>query len=530
MSTPPPASTAPGSIVDQLGAQLWSLRDDVLIEGSPRNGSITLCGRWGDVVIHRPGAVLYEALRRMRLGPVSLANVLDRPPSPGESATAEWAQLFLALDRLQHLIVRSLPAGDGEQALLSVEPLSDQARFDPKPIAPDRAVRLSVFAHLSTDGDMLRVDSPLALHRVLLHRPEAAHVVTRLSQAQRVADVAAAVRLPGQLTAAAVSYLVAAGVAALGEPDDTSAARPRFAEDHDPALRLWSRSDLSFHANSTSGRNDYDFGATYPFGEGPCPEPAVKPAPDGPRTRLYRPALDELLATDPPLTAVLESRRSVRRFSREPPTVRDVGELFYRAVRIRELLVPAGSRPEQAIAVDRPFPSGGALGELEFYLTVAACRGLDGGTYAYDAYRHELVRLAEPPHSTERLLGRARQAAGLEEDPPLLISVTARFGRVFWRYSGLGYALVIKHVGVVMQTLYLVSTAMGLGGCAIGSVDIEESSRILGTDWLAESAVGAFVLGRPAEAVEADEAGSVVRHPVNDADWKQQAALALLPV
>ena len=53
--------------------------------------------------------------------------------------------------------------------------------------------------------------------------------------------------------------------------------------------------------------------------------------------------------------------------------------------------------------------------------------------------------------------------------PQILITIAARFGRVSWKYSSLAYALILKDVGVLTQTLYLMATDMGLGGCAIGS-------------------------------------------------------------
>ena len=57
--------------------------------------------------------------------------------------------------------------------------------------------------------------------------------------------------------------------------------------------------------------------------------------------------------------------------------------------------------------------------------------------------------------------------------PQIVITIAARFGRVSWKYSSLAYALILKDVGVLIQTLYLMATDMGLGGCAIGSTNID---------------------------------------------------------
>jgi SagB-type dehydrogenase family enzyme len=64
----------------------------------------------------------------------------------------------------------------------------------------------------------------------------------------------------------------------------------------------------------------------------------------------------------------------------------------------------------------------------------------------------------------------------------------------------MAYSTVLKDVGVLMQTMYLVATAMGLSPCAIGCGDAEKSARLLGTRFEAESSVGEFLLGGPPAA------------------------------
>ena len=61
--------------------------------------------------------------------------------------------------------------------------------------------------------------------------------------------------------------------------------------------------------------------------------------------------------------------------------------------------------------------------------------------------------------------------------PQVLITIAARFDRISWKYSSIAYSLILKDVGVLMQTLYLMATDMGLGGCAIGNNNIDLSPR-----------------------------------------------------
>jgi len=93
-------------------------------------------------------------------------------------------------------------------------------------------------------------------------------------------------------------------------------------------------------------------------------------------------------------------------------------------------------------------------------------------------------------------------AAGFAMDasgpPQILLTIAARFGRVSWKYSSIAYSLILKDVGVLIQTLYLAATGMGLGGCAIGTNNIELFAKMTGIEFHVEGPVGQFALGRGA--------------------------------
>ena len=94
------------------------------------------------------------------------------------------------------------------------------------------------------------------------------------------------------------------------------------------------------------------------------------------------------------------------------------------------------------------------------------------------------------------LLMGAESAMGTTTAPQVLIIVTARFGRISWKYSSIAYALILKDVGVLIQTFYLMATDIGLGGCAIGTVNIELFSKMTGIEFHVEGPVGQFAIGR----------------------------------
>jgi SagB-type dehydrogenase family enzyme len=96
------------------------------------------------------------------------------------------------------------------------------------------------------------------------------------------------------------------------------------------------------------------------------------------------------------------------------------------------------------------------------------------------------------------MLRHAQYAMNASALPQIVITITARFGRVGWKYSSLAYSLILKDVGVLMQTLYLMATDMGLGGCAIGSTNIDLFEKMTGIKFHIEGPVGVFALGRGA--------------------------------
>ncbi|MFI2035901.1 SagB family peptide dehydrogenase [Streptomyces bottropensis] len=524
MSAERPFSSAATTRSDRRCVALWSLREDVLVDMGGADGSVVLSGRWGESRLLRAGPLVREALRRMSLGPISLANVVAemaaegtvRPSSPGgrtAGAADEQAEILMLLHRLRHLVVRSLMLEDAEQPLLSVVPIVQSARYRPDTVDRDRPVRLSRFAFLRSEGEGFVLESPVSLYRVVVHGPEAAWVIGMLGRAHTVDEITAAVPLPAPAVAEIIAYLLGTGMllaservpaegdlpgrAGADEDGRGGGAVPTFAEDQDPALLSWGAVDLLFHSRSTLGRHDADFGATYPLADRLPPAPAVKPLPDGPRFLLPRPCLSEVAAGDPPLTTVVEERHSIRSYGSEPLTAAVLGEFLYRALRVRGLHEQPGEGRHAEGYTDRPYPSGGRAYELEFYLTVRDCAGIPSGTHYYAPLEHCLVHLGEgaTDAATVELLAEAQISAGLDAPPPVVITITSRIHRLSWKYSGLPYSLTLKHVGAVIQNLYLIGTAMGLASCALGSGDIELAARTTGTDWLTEPSVGGFALG-----------------------------------
>ena len=210
---------------------------------------------------------------------------------------------------------------------------------------------------------------------------------------------------------------------------------------------------------------------------------------------LITPDLEATAATDPSFTHVLEGRRSVREYGKKPITVEQLGELLYRSARVRRRIPRDPSDPESYEMSNRPYPSGGAAYDIEIYLTVRECDGLNKGLYHYDPEEHVLRRLPAENDMVDTLLHLAWVSAAQTVVPQVLVTLASRHQRLSWKYRSIGYSVTLRNAGVMYQTLYLVATAMGLAPCGLGSGDSRLFAAASGTDPLVESAVGEFMLG-----------------------------------
>jgi SagB-type dehydrogenase family enzyme len=470
---------------ESVSHRLCSLREDVLVEIDGHNGQLLLTTMWGDITISEPSVAVRDALERMSLGPVLVENIVPRQ-------RPERNRVERVLEMISGCVVHSLGHDDTLGPSLSVVPIARRAHFSLPKIERHRPIRLSTFAAMRAHAGELVIESPLARHRVVIHRPLAAQVTTMLTKASVIPAIAQVVNASDALVREIVTYLAAAGMVLVGVGD--SPATALFAEDHDPLLAPWTHHELLFHSRSRIGRHDNPLGFLPIEQQRVQVAPAVKPVPDGPRFPLYRPAIAELAELDPPLTEVIEANTHIRDFSAGEPTHSQLGELLFRAARVRESR-QGGTGDVGYIVTDRPYPSVANRYELDLYVSVDRCAGLPRGIYHYDPQDHCLTLINSSESDLAELLDLAMVAAGSPQRPPVLITMTARMARFACATGGIAYSTVLEHVGVLQQTLHLVATAMGLAPCALAFGDSEVANDAFSIDWPAEVSVGEIALG-----------------------------------
>lgn len=379
------------------------------------------------------------------------------------------------LDRLRGRGWLECVVGADDIAYYTLQP--DRASAAGQPVTPPDSVHLSRFAVIRRRDNQTVVESPRAWARIVLHDPGLAAVV--------VEPAIASPDIPGDIVARIRLDLVWAGLAV--SADDAHGA------DEDSGLAgLWSSEDLTFHRSSRGRDHRTPFGVTW-RGKQLMPSSPAQPPRKGPTVPF--PAASEERHHDDhhSFDAVLARRRSVRSFGERPVEFERLAEFLRRTCRSTDIGDHDGFE-----VMHRPYPSGGAIHELEVYPIVRDVEGLEPGIYHYDTHTHALEEVKRSKPAVEAATGEAAAAMGASSHPPVLFMITARFDRMFWKYEGLGYALILKNVGVLIQTMYLVGTDMGLGGCALGSVP-QAWDAIWPADPLAEDAVGAFTFGVPTD-------------------------------
>jgi SagB-type dehydrogenase family enzyme len=362
---------------------------------------------------------------------------------------------------------------------------------------------LSRFAYLRRRGSDLVLESPRSPALFRISDAKIAGAIAGLTTPQKISELRkekdfVGLALLGLLVECEILFKVGAKSDGLR------------LDEGDKNLVVWDFHDLLFHTHSTEGRQANPLGGRFPYVDKIAPPPAVRAPWGGTAIDLQG------FSSEPtsPFAALLRARHSAREFDDvKPITLAELARFLDNAARVQSKWTTAFDFGDGTVGpnldyTSRPYPSAGSAYELEIYLTVNACEGLARGLYHYDADRHALVPIETRTDALEAQLAAASFAMDTPGLPQILITVAARFNRIAWKYSAIAYSLVLKDVGVLLQTLYLTATDMGLGGCAIGTGNIDLFAKLTGQPFHVEGPVGQFALGRGlAEGSEAPPIG-----------------------
>ena len=418
--------------------------------------------------------------------------------SDGDSVDKEINLLVRRLAR-RGLLEYRLGNADDDKDRVVIEPQTPDYWPQTPALGDADVVVLSRFAYLRRRGNEMVLESPRAGALFRIYDPKIAAALVMLSTPQQIKQFRRQDGFPG---AELLALLVDCQILFKIDADGGDGLRP---SEGDGNLVLWDFHDLLFHTHSTAGRQANPLGGVYPYaGVMPAP-PAVRPRWPGKKIDLRKSETAPVEITSP-VAKLLRARHSTRDFDdQQPITLPELARFLDGAARVQSKWknrIDLGDGGPMVSYTTRPYPSGGSAYELELYLAVANCEGLARGFYHYDADRHALVPIDARTPELDAQLAAAEFAMDAPGVPQILITIAARFDRTAWKYSSIAYSLVLKDVGVLIQTLYLMATDMGLGGCAIGSINIDLFAKMTGLEFHVEGPVGQFALGRGQKAAD----------------------------
>jgi SagB-type dehydrogenase family enzyme len=388
----------------------------------------------------------------------------------GDNRTAADRAVRFYLERFAFGRLLSWRLADGNGTLATVTALS--ARYRPAlSQPPDGPLQLGRFAFLrSVDGKAV-LESGSVRARVDLADRGLAALVPLLTAPTRVEQRS-----------------LAEALWSLGFLESVEAGESE-------AARCWEFHDLLMHELSRGNRDVGVVGASYRFEKKFPSATAVKQTMQGERITLTRVDPSAIRRTSRSLDEVQACRRSLRRYGADPLSLNRLGEFLWRVCRT---IAHTESRRQDLIS--RPYPAGGSINELEFYVAVRRCSGLEPAVYHYDGHRHELIRLPESTRVAGKIVDRSATAMGLaavEPRPDATIVIASRLPRLAWKYQGMAYRASLMNAGVVFHLMYMVATDMGLAPCANGTGDSRLLETVTGIDPFEETAIAEFALGMP---------------------------------
>jgi len=165
-------------------------------------------------------------------------------------------------------------------------------------------------------------------------------------------------------------------------------------------------------------------------------------------------------------------RRSIRRFTDEPLTLREVSQLLWSA---------GGKTIDGVTGATRAFPSAGGLYPFEIYLVAGNVTGLADGIYRFGWRDHSLSLIKEGDFREELMVASLRQR--FVHQAPVSIVWVGDFAAIERAYRARGVERYISmDVGGAGQNVHLQAEALDLGTVIVGAFDDAAVQGILGTE------------------------------------------------
>lgn len=187
------------------------------------------------------------------------------------------------------------------------------------------------------------------------------------------------------------------------------------------------------------------------------------------------------------LVAAIRNRKSHRQFTPEPLTIEELSFLLWATQGVREIV--------SEYAVFRTVPSAGCRHALETYLCVINVEGLEDGIYRYLPVKNQLLVVSPGKNLAHKITKATLNQSFIGKAPVIFIWAAIPY-RMEWRYDVAAYKVIALDAGHVCQNLYLATSAIGAGTCAIAAYHQELMDELIGVDGENEFAIYLAPVGK----------------------------------
>jgi SagB-type dehydrogenase family enzyme len=188
------------------------------------------------------------------------------------------------------------------------------------------------------------------------------------------------------------------------------------------------------------------------------------------------------------LIEVINRRRSRRKYTKEPLTLKELSFLLWATQGVQRVI-------QEGVRVYRTVPSGGARHSFETYLMINRVTGIEPGLYRYLSMEHRLCLLYSENSLDEKIADACRRQSFIKDAAVVFLWTTIPY-RMEWRYGPIAHKAIAMDAGHLCQNLYLASEAIGAGTCAIGAYTQEKIDAILGVDGKEEFTIYVASVGK----------------------------------
>jgi SagB-type dehydrogenase family enzyme len=211
------------------------------------------------------------------------------------------------------------------------------------------------------------------------------------------------------------------------------------------------------------------------------------------RTRIQLP---DPLVLPQSLMEIILLRRSRRQYSESGMHLKELSTILFYSAGINGG-IPAYGFSRIPL---RMFPSSGGLQSTEIYLVINSVENLESGLYHYQPDGHCLELLGKAEFKSE--LKEICLGQPYVEQAAVVIIFTGFYERLRWKYGERSYRYVCMDAGFCGQNVYLTSTALDIGVCAIAGFFDDKVSRLLNLEDQYEMPLLIMTLGRPQVSLE----------------------------